>query len=282
MTNLEKKIDFAVVIEVKNANPNGDPLDEGRPRVTQDGLGEISDVCLKRKIRNKLMEMGESIFVQSEENKCDEFNSLQSRAKNVLGADLYTEKSLKDKSCKTWFDVRAFGQLFAFPKGKNKEQTVSVGIRGPVSIQPAFSKDPVITESIQITKSVNGVEAEEGKIKGHDTMGKKSRIAYGVYVTYGSIHPQLAEKTNFSQEDADKLKQALIGMFDNDVSASRPSGSISVVKLIWWEHDCKNGQLPSYKVHSSLEIEKKIDNPSCLNDYSIKVNQIENLKCEVF
>ena len=121
MKTLENKIDFAVVITVNSANPNGDPLDEGRPRVCQDGKGEISDVCLKRKIRNKLMENNQDIFVQSKDNKKDDFDSLQSRAKTILGDSLYDDKKLKEESCKKWIDVRAFGQLFAFPKGKDKK-----------------------------------------------------------------------------------------------------------------------------------------------------------------
>lgn len=154
------KIDFEVLVMVKNANPNGDPLNGNRPRETYDGFGEISDVCIKRKIRNRLQDMGENIFVQSEERSDDGCKSLADRAKNNAGM----QKALKDKdkdayakaACETWMDVRSFGQVFAF-----KDDSVSVGVRGPVSIHSAFSVLPIAVNSMQITKSVNSETKEK-------------------------------------------------------------------------------------------------------------------------
>ena len=173
MTTLQNKIDFALVFTAKNANPNGDPLGGNRPRTTSDGLGEVSDVCLKRKIRNRLQESGYDIFVQMDENNRDGKKSLSERFNDFLATLSKDEQKVKDavaeKVCEKWIDVRSFGQVFAFKKGSNTAE-VSLGIRGPVTIQSAFSVEPVVIESIQITKSVNSESTTDGK-KSSDTMG---------------------------------------------------------------------------------------------------------------
>lgn len=254
---LTNKIDFAIIISVKRANPNGDPLNGNRPRQTYDGYGEISDVCLKRKMRNRLQDMGELIFVQSDDNRIDDFRSLNDRFKAAnIGNDTKTE------SCKKWFDVRAFGQFFAFKAKKGKDaddaeensDAVSVGIRGPVTIQSAFSVEPITPDSLQITKSVNLETEKNPDKKGSDTMGMKHRVDKGIYVAYGAINTQLASKTGFSDADAEKIKEALKSLFVNDVSSARPEGSMEVSKVIWWHHNCPNGQYPSAKVHRSLKV----------------------------
>lgn len=282
MTTLDHKIDFAVVLSVTKANPNGDPLNGNRPRQNYDGYGEISDVALKRKIRNRLMDMGESIFVQSNDKKADQYSSLRERA----DANPELEKALKSKensnelyadaACKAWFDVRSFGQVFAFKGGSGKG--VSVGVRGPVSIHTATSVNPIDITSMQITKSVN---SEPGKDKGSDTMGMKHRVDFGLYRFYGSINTQLAEKTGFTNEDAEKLKQALVTLFENDSSSARPEGSMEVVKVCWWEHNSKLGQYSSAKVHRLLEIKPEVDDPKSTDDFNITVNELEGLKVEV-
>jgi len=253
--SISKKIDFAVVLTVKNANPNGDPLNGNRPRVNYDGLGEISDVCIKRKIRNRLMQMGEAILVQSDDNKNDACNSIKSR---IDASKLKTDdKDFKSKACAQWFDVRAFGQIFPF-KGKTKGEGVSIPVRGPVSIHPAFSLQPVSVSSIQITKSTNLEDTKDGK-RGADTMGMKHRVDQGTYVFYGSINSQLASDitgTGFSDIDAIQIKNALVTLFENDVSSARPDGSMAVRSVVWWEHSCPSGDVSSAKVHSSLEIDQ--------------------------
>lgn len=280
--SLTSKIDFAVVFSVKHANPNGDPLNGNRPRTTMDGRGEISDVCLKRKIRNRLMDFGETIFVQSDDKNVDSYRSLKDRADACLA---FKNEKDKDKAaavaCKEWFDVRAFGQVFAF-KGANqaKGDGVSIGIRGPVSIHPAMSIDPIFVNEMQITKSVNSVTGEK---KSSDTMGTKNTVDFGIYVTYGSINCQLAEKTGFSDEDAEKIKQSLITLFENDCSSARPEGSMEVLKVIWWKHNCASGQYSSAKVHRSLVVRKKagVEIGSDIDDYEITVNELEGLTPEI-
>jgi len=262
---LTNKIDFAVIISVKRANPNGDPLNGNRPRQTYDGYGEISDVCLKRKIRNRLQDMGESIFVQSDDNRVDEHRSLNDRFKAAQLGDTEQRK----KACEKWFDVRAFGQVLAF-KGEKKEKdkkgkdlenedteessdAVSIGIRGPVTIQSAFSIEPITPDSLQITKSVNlETNKKDPDKKGADTMGMKHRVDKGIYVTCGAINTQLAGKTGFSDVDAVKIKEALKTLFINDVSSARPEGTMEVLKVIWWQHNSKTGQYSSASVHNSL------------------------------
>jgi CRISPR-associated protein Csd2 len=280
MAVLNKKIDFALVFSVKNANPNGDPLSGNMPRVTLDGTGELSDVCLKRKIRDRLLESGEHIFVQSDDNRKDDFKTLKDRAENTLKDAMKDGKKLREKACKTWIDVRAFGQVFAY-KGGGKGEGVSVGIRGPVTIQSAFSVDPINITSIQITKSVSGEGS--GEKKASDTMGMKHRVDFGLYVTYGSINPQLAERTGFSYEDAQKIKNALLHIFENDASSARPEGSMEVVQLYWWEHSSQSGQYSSAKVHRSLNIapKSKTEKPQSQADYVIKASPLDGLKPEI-
>jgi len=256
--SLENKIDFAAIISVKNANPNGDPLNGNRPRVDYDGLGEISDVCLKRKIRNRLLADGQPIFVQSDDNKIDGMTSLKARAESDeygLGKDAFNGKKTKpedaaSKACEKWLDVRSFGQLFAF-KGTGADG-VSIPIRGPVTIQPAFSVEPVSVTSTQITKSVSG--EGDGIKKSSDTMGMKHRVDKAIYVAYGAMNPQLAERTGFDNNDAITIKKVLPRLFEGDASSARPEGSMVVEKVIWWQHNCKSGQYSSAKVHRTLHV----------------------------
>lgn len=257
--SLEYKIDFAVIFSVKNANPNGDPLNGNRPRVDYEGFGEISDVCLKRKIRNRLLADGEPIFVQSDDNKIDGMTSLKNRAESDeygLGKDAFNSKKTKPMdaaklACKKWLDVRSFGQLFAF-SGSGKDG-VSIPIRGPVTIHSAFSIEPVSVTSTQITKSVSG--EGDGSKKSSDTMGMKHRIDKAVYVTYGAMSPQLSERTGFSDQDAQTIKNVLPRLFEGDASSARPEGSMNVERIIWWQHNSKSGQYSSAKVHRTLQVE---------------------------
>lgn len=262
MTTLQNKIDFAVILRVKNANPNGDPLNGNRPRTDYEGFGEVTDVCVKRKIRDRLMENGHRIFVQSDDRKNDNATSLRARADAVLGAKLGSKETAK-LACEHWFDVRAFGQLFAFKSNKSgkkdnegssegNESGVSIGIRGPVTVQSAFSVEPVSNKitSTQIVKSVNGEDTKDGR-PSSDRMGMKHRVDEGIYVFYGSMNPQLAVKTGFSEEDAQAIKQVLPKLFENDASSARPDGSMEVIKVIWWQQN-KSGKHSSAKVHRTL------------------------------
>lgn len=276
MSVLSNKIDFAIVFQVEKANPNGDPLNGNRPRQNYDGRGEVSDVCLKRKIRNRMQDMGYDIFVQSDDRNTDGYDSLSNRA----GGAAELKAAGKDKAayakaaCDKWIDVRAFGQVFAI-KGASKGEGVSVGVRGPVSIQSAFSLEPVDITSLQITKSVNGEPTKDGK-KSADTMGMKHRVEFGIYKTFGSINCQLAEKTGFTDEDAEVIKKALLTLFENDCSSARPDGSMEILRVIWWRHNSKIGQYSSAKVHRSLQVEQTGE------DVKITIHELPDLKPEIY
>ncbi len=298
---LEHKIDFTVLITATNANPNGDPLNGNRPRENS-GYGEISDVCIKRKIRNRLQDMGEEILIVSDDYRKpdDKFDSIHARVDSVpLLKEIYNSMNAKSKkkskeekgnkskvelednfrrmACEKWIDVRSFGQVFALKsKAKNdesdsdKDNSVSIGVRGPVTFQPAFSVNIVDIITTKITKSTNN-ESEDKK--GRDTMGEKHRVAFGLYVINGSINCQLADKTGFSADDAKKIKEALTTLFENDASSARPEGSMEVCRVYWWEHDCRTPKVSSAKIHRSVKIKLKdgVKQPVRFDDYDITV-----------
>ena len=298
MATLEKKIDFIGFIIVDHSNPNGDPLNGNQPRTDYDGYGEMSDVCIKRKIRNRLQDAGERILIQADERSDDGCDSIRSRVEKHPKVGLILAQMNKGKGkgqgvenkremrleferevCRAWIDVRTFGQVFALKKQdkrKNKEEEsestdtdgVSVGVRGPVTLHTAVSLDPVTITGIQITKSVNN---EPGDKKGSDTMGMKYRVDFGVYKFQGSINVQLAEKTGFSEGDAEKIKEALCTIFENDASSARPEGSMEMSRFYWIEHANKTGCAPSAKIHRSVSAQKKdgVETPSHLDDYII-------------
>lgn len=285
---LQNKIDFTLLISVTHANPNGDPLADNRPRESWDGYGEISDVCIKRKIRNRLQDMGERIFVQSADRCDDGCTSLKARAEaNTALAAVAKGKNTNSSeyaeiACKEWIDVRSFGQLFAFKSSSKESSGVSVGIKGPVTINTGVSIDPINNLSMQITKSVNGAETKDGKAS--DTMGMKHYVDFGVYVVHGSINCQLAEKTGFTEEDAEKIKQALLTLFENDESSARPAGSMEVCGLYWWTHPGKTSKWTPAQVHRAVTIEKKqnVDRSRSFKDYTVCVAELDGLQCERF
>ena len=278
MSTLQNKIDFVALVSVNRANSNGDPLNGNRPRTDLNGYGEISDVCIKRKIRNRMQDLGHSIFVQSEDRCDDGFGSLSERASAAMKG-ITDREAYAAHACETWLDVRAFGQVFAFKDAKG----VSVGVRGPVSIHQASSVSTVDIESIQITKSVNGEKKGKDENRASDTMGMKHFVRFGLYEIKGSINVQLAEKTGFTEEDAETVKECLRTLFVNDASSARPDGSMEVVKLFWWEHNCKDGQYSSAKVHRSVKIALKDDSrtPQSVEDYAITLEPLPGLEPEI-
>lgn len=280
MSTLQNKIDFVALVSVNMANANGDPLNGNRPRTDYNGIGEISDVCIKRKLRNRMQDLGNPIFVQSDDRCSDGFGSLSERASATMGKIKQRDEYAK-KACETWLDVRTFGQVFAFKS--NEKSGVSVGVRGPVSIHQAVSLSPIEIHSLQITKSVNGEKSEKGDKRSSDTMGMKHFVRFGLYEIKGSINVQLAQKTGFSEEDAQTMKECLRTLFVNDASSARPEGSMEVVRLYWWKHNCKDGQYSSAKVHRSLNIHLKNEDtiPSSVDDYEIVLDALPGLEPEI-
>lgn len=280
MTNLKGRIDFTLFITVDYANPNGDPLNGNRPRTTMDGYGEITDVCIKRKVRNRWMEMGEKVFVQPESEAIDGCKNLHDRFDSCkkLKAEIDKKKKAdvdlcKKLACENWIDVRSFGQVFPF-----KGVDISFGVRGPVSIRYARSLSPIDVVSSQITKSTN---TEPGEGREASTMGMKHQVRYAVYKVMGSIHPQLADKTGFSQEDAEKLKEALLTLFDGDSSAARPDGSMEVRKMYWWQQESRTPSITSAKIQRGFQV-KSLEQPNCFEDYEISWNVEDCVDPEIY
>ena len=264
---LEQKIDFMVTIEVREANANGDPLSGNMPRTNANNQGIISDVAIKRKIRNRMQDMGHSIFVQANDRIEDEFKSLEKRFSNHFTAKT-PDSEIEELSNKLWLDVRSFGQVFTYLKK-------SIGVRGPVSISMAKSLEPIVISSLQITRSTNGMEAKNESGRSSDTMGTKHFVDSGVYVVKGSINAYFAEKTGFTAEDAEVLKETLITLFENDASSARPEGSMRVREVFWFTHSNKLGNVSSARIFDLLEFDKEKQDKSSYEEYAIGLKQKE-------
>lgn len=260
---LEQRIDFMALISVCNANPNGDPARFGRPRIDSDGFGVISPVCIKRKLRDRLSEMGEDIFVTPPVHGGD---VLSRRAATLDPGSGYAKRA-----CDRWYDVRAFGQIFAFPG------IHSPGVKGAVTVQPVYSADPVKLSEMKITRCIRSNSGDRG-----NPMGVLSFVKYGLYVLKGSVNAYSAAKTGFSEEDAAKLRTALIHLFDNDCSAARPAGSMEVRRLYWWEHTSKSGNYSPARVFDCVKITLKCSEPRCFDDYIISYEPLDGLSAAIY
>lgn len=263
---LEHKIDFMVTVEVREANANGDPLSGNMPRTNAANQGLISDVAIKRKIRNRMQDLGHTIFVQANDRIEDGLNSLEKRFKTQFTGK-ESDEEINEKANQLWMDVRSFGQVFTYLKDR------SFAIRGPVSVSMAKSLDPIIISSLQITRSTNGVEPKKAGGRSSDTMGTKHFVEYGVYVIKGSINPNFAEKTGFSDEDAEVIREALVSLFENDASSARPEGSMRVREVFWFIHSSKLGNVSSARIFDLLEFDKEKQDKDSYQDYTIHLNQ---------
>ena len=255
---LEHKIDFMVTVEVREANANGDPLSGNMPRTNATNQGLISDVAIKRKIRNRMQDFGHTIFVQANDRIEDGLNSLEKRFKTQFTGK-ESDEEINEKANQLWMDVRSFGQVFTYLKDR------SFAIRGPVSVSMAKSLDPIIISSLQITRSTNGVEPKKAGGRSSDTMGTKHFVDYGVYVIKGSINPNFAEKTGF----------------ENDASSARPEGSMRVREVFWFTHSNKLGNVSSARVFDLIEFDKEKQDKDNYDDYSIHLNQEKLAEYEV-
>lgn len=274
MEVLTNKIDFAGIISAQLCNPNGDPLNNNMPRTDWEGYGIISDVCLKRKIRDRLQDAGYNILNEKPENTSDGIYSIAEKVKTDLELKKFIKKGdsigFKNAACSKWVDVRTFGQVFAY---KDKDTgSVSIGVRGPVSIQFAKTIDVPPIDNISFTKAINSNQND-----GSTFNNNKYLVSRGVYVFYGGIYPQLAAKTGFSENDAKALKDAIVNMFMNDASSSRPAGSMRMEKVYWWEHNNFNGQYSPSKVHKSLNIIATDTGPY----FKVKLNSLPGLEPEI-
>ena len=274
MAELKNRFDFVFVFDVKDGNPNGDPDAGNLPRVdAETGMGLVTDVCLKRKVRN---------YVQVSKN-CAEGYDIFIKEKAVLNTliDKAHEdedvKEAKDKTmaardfmCKKYYDIRTFGAVMS--TGKNAGQ-----VRGPIQLTFARSTDPIIASEHSITRMAVATEKEAEKQSGDNrTMGRKATVPYGLYVGYGFVSANLAKQTGFSEEDLELFWEALKNMFDVDRSAAR--GLMSAQKLIVFKHDSELGNAPANKLFDLVKIEKKDNNdvPRSFFDYNVTIDT-ENL-----
>lgn len=273
---IENRYDFVVYFDVENGNPNGDPDAGNMPRIDPEtSYGLVTDVCLKRKIRNyvetvKEGSTGFEIYIKDGAS----LNSSDNRALAELGVDAKDIKKLKkddptidgrirDFMCKTFYDVRTFGAVMTtFVKG-----ALNCGqVRGPVQLTFARSVDPIIPEEITITRVA--ITTDDDAAKKGTEMGRKYIVPYALYRCEGYVSANLARKTTgFSEEDLQLLWDAVINMFEHDHSAAR--GKMSVRGLIVFKHDSELGNAPSYKLFDAVSIAKKegVESPRSINDY---------------
>lgn len=276
MSVINNKYDFSIFFDVQNGNPNGDPDANNMPRIDPEtGYGIVTDVCIKRKIRNyvemvKKDSAGYDIYIR----QGAVLNDQDKRALDELGIKNF-DKEVKEKKtdidikvrdfmCRTFFDVRTFGAVMTtFMKGAlNSGQ-----VRGPVQLCFAQSIDPVVPRDITLTRVALATAAEAKEKRG--TMGGKSIIPYGLYRMDGFVSANLARTTGFSQEDLQILWESIINMFEDDHSAAR--GKMVVRKLFVFKHDSIYGNAPSWKLFDSIKVRRKdsVTVPRCFEDYEI-------------
>lgn len=271
MSELKNRIDFVYIFDVQDGNPNGDPDAGNLPRVdAETGMGLVTDVCLKRKVRNyvqvaKECASGFDIFIKEKavlNTLIDASHEDESvKAKEKAGDKTEAARMVM---CGKYFDVRTFGAVMS--TGKNAGQ-----VRGPIQFTFARSVDPIVQSEHSITRMAVATEKEAEKQSGDNrTMGRKSTVPYGLYVCHGFISANLAKQTGFSEEDLSLFFEALQNMFDVDRSAAR--GLMSAQKLIVFKHDSELGNAPANKLFDLVKIEKVCNGaPRSFKDYKVEV-----------
>ena len=271
MAELKNRFDFVFVFDVKDGNPNGDPDAGNLPRVdAETGMGLVTDVCLKRKVRNyvqvsKNCAEGYDIFIKEKAV----LNTLIDKAHEEENVKEAKDKTMaaRDFMCKKYYDIRTFGAVMS--TGKNAGQ-----VRGPIQLTFARSTDPIIASEHSITRMAVATEKEAEKQSGDNrTMGRKATVPYGLYVSYGFVSANLAKQTGFSEEDLELFWEALKNMFDIDRSAAR--GLMSAQKLIVFKHDSELGNAPANKLFDLVKIEKKDNNdvPRSFFEYNVTIDR---------
>lgn len=262
------KIDFILLFDAKDANPNGDPDGGNLPRVdAETGHGLVTDVCLKRKIRNYVMLTRHNappyeIYVR--ENAI--LNNQHQRSYTALetSGKKATPEEARAWMCSNFFDIRTFGAVMT--TGVNCGQ-----VRGPVQLSFSRSFDEVTPAEIAVTRCAVTKEADSTKER---TIGRKFTVPYALYMAKGTVNPFLAEQTGFSDADLDVLIEALTHMFDFDASSARPAGSMAVRKLILFRHNSQLGNAPAHKLYEVLQVSKKpgVEFPRSISDYEITLD----------
>lgn len=269
MSELKNRFDFVYIFDVKDGNPNGDPDAGNLPRVdAETGMGLVTDVCLKRKVRNyvqtaKGLSEGYDIFIKEKAV----LNTLIDKAHDDSAVKAATDKTEAARMfmCKNYYDIRTFGAVMS--TGKNAGQ-----VRGAIQLTFARSVDAIATAEHSITRMAVATEKEAEKQGGDNrTMGRKATVPYGLYVCHGFISANLAQQTGFSEEDLLLFWDALKNMFDIDRSAAR--GLMSAQKLIVFKHDSVLGNAPANKLFDLVKVERVCDGaPRSFNDYTVTID----------
>ncbi len=270
MSELKNRIDFVYIFDVQDGNPNGDPDAGNLPRVdAETGMGLVTDVCLKRKVRNyvqvaKECAAGYDIFIKEKAV----LNTLIDAAHEEDAVKNASDKTsaARDVMCKKYFDIRTFGAVMS--TGKNAGQ-----VRGPIQFTFARSINPIAAMEHSITRMAVATEKEAEKQSGDNrTMGRKATVPYGLYVCHGFISANLAKQTGFSEEDLNLFWDALKNMFDVDRSAAR--GLMSAQKLVVFKHESVLGNAPANKLFDLVKIEKVCDGaPRKFDDYKVTIEK---------
>lgn len=277
---IKNRYDFVILFDVENGNPNGDPDAGNMPRVDPEtGCGLVTDVCLKRKIRNyvemaKEGEAGCRIYIKDQVplNRSDaeavDYLGINGDLKAAKKDDPEIDRKIRDFMCQNFYDIRTFGAVMTtFVKG-----ALNCGqVRGPVQLSFARSIDPVVPQEITITRVAITTEAD-AENKGTE-MGRKYIVPYGLYRAEGYVSANLARKvTGFNEEDLQLLWQAILNMFENDHSAAR--GKMAVRELIVFKHDSELGNAPAYKLFESVQVKRKsdVEVPRSYHDYEVTVS----------
>ena len=275
---IKNRYDFVILFDVENGNPNGDPDAGNMPRIDPEtGMGLVTDVCLKRKIRNyveivKEGEPGYGIYIKDSVplNRSDETAYKALDVKDVKKAkkdDPDLDRKIRDFMCENFYDIRTFGAVMTtFVKA-----ALNCGqVRGPVQLGFARSVDPIVPQEVTITRVAITTEADAER-KGTE-MGRKYIVPYGLYRAEGFVSANLARKTTgFSEEDLALLWNAIIHMFDEDRSAAR--GKMAVRELIVFRHSTELGDAPAYKLFDAVQAKKNVDVPRSYRDYDVSVDE---------
>lgn len=279
---ISNRYDFVLLFDVKDGNPNGDPDSGNLPRIdAETGRGLVTDVCLKRKVRNyvgiaKEEKPPHEIYVKEKSvlNKTHERayiaigaeDALQSNDKKRKGGDKVEEA--RQWMCGNFFDIRTFGAVMS--TGVNCGQ-----VRGPVQLTFGRSVDPIVASEHSITRMAVTTEKEAENQSGDNrTMGRKFTVPYGLYVTHGFISAHLAEQTGFSDEDLDLLWESLLNMFEHDRSAAR--GLMNTRALYIFKHESKLGNAPAHSLFDRVQITRKSQGPARdFSDYEVSIHDQE-------
>lgn len=272
MSELKSRIDFVYFFDVKDGNPNGDPDAGNLPRIdAETGMGLVTDVCIKRKVRNyvqvaKSLSEGYDIFIKEKAilNNLIDAAREDSSVKNEKDGE--KTEAARQVMCKRYYDVRTFGAVMS--TGANAGQ-----VRGPIQFTFARSVEPIVQSEHSITRMAVATEAEAKKQSGDNrTMGRKSTIPYGLYMCHGFISANLAKQTGFSEEDLELFWDSLKNMFDNDRSAAR--GLMSAQKLIVFRHESELGNAPANKLFDLVKVKKVNDKVArSFSDYNIEIEK---------